>query len=75
MTQDAPKTEPKEQKSVVLMRKLSGRVALEQYPDGYVVTFRGRKEIVWVRLEELKEIVSSFEHAIEIKDKGKLWMM
>ena len=69
MTQQPPKTETKEARSVVVLRKLSGRVALEQYPDGYVVTFRGRKEIVWVRFEELKEVMSSFEHALEIKDK------
>jgi len=69
MTQQTPKTETQEARSLVVLRKLSGRVALEQYPDGYVVTFRGRKEIVWVRYEDLKEVMHSFEEALAIKDK------
>lgn len=70
MADNTPETtQEKTVRSEVVLRKLQGRVALEKYPDGYVVTFRGKREIVWVRWEDLKKLVSDFEEVLQIKEK------
>lgn len=70
MADNTPQTtQEKTVRSEVVLRKLQGRVALEKYPDGYVVTFRGKREIVWVRWEDLKKLVSDFEEVLQIKEK------
>jgi len=70
MADNTPQTTPEKTiRSEVVLRKLQGRVALEKYPDGYVVTFRGKKEIVWVRYEELKAVLHDFEQVLQIKEK------
>lgn len=70
MTDNTPQTtQEKTVRSEVVLRKLQGRVALEKYPDGYIVTLRGKKEIFWVRYEELKAVMHDFEEVLQIKDK------
>lgn len=67
---ETPTKPPTENRGEILARRLSGRVTLEKYPkQGTIVAFRGNKEIFWVELSELSEIVADFTEIISLQDK------
>jgi len=48
---------------------LYGKVRLELYDKTFFVVFKGNKEVYWIELEKLKEIMEKFKNE---KDRIKL---
>ncbi len=67
---ETPKKPQAENRGEILARRLNGRVTLEKYPkQGTIVAFRGNKEIFWVELSQLSEVVADFTEIISLQDK------
>lgn len=58
----------KQEKANLISHALYGKVRLEHYKErGFVVSFKGSKEIFWLDWSRLKGIMDKFEELVKIK--------
>lgn len=57
-------------KAKILSKMSGGTATLEHYPDrGYIVAFRGTKNIIWYTWGEFMRIVEEFKNVYETTNK------
>ena len=60
----------KELASKILKTLLYGRIRLERSPKyGYIVSWRGNKEIFWVQWSKFETIYKTFKDIVELTNK------
>jgi len=58
----------KQEKANLISHALYGKVRLEHYKErGFVVSFKGNKEVFWLDWDRLKKIIEKFDELVKIK--------